>query len=176
MGSGNRLEIMTSTLSGYRDASMDTAAHDPPACDSAGGDPDEVARRCAAAMLRADAAGRDAGVRLLDVGPGRARAGLTVAARHVNGHGICHGGYLFLLADAAFAYACNSHGTSTVASGADITFVRPVPLGAELVAEATERVLAGRSGVYDVTVRVGAEVVAEFRGRSRQVPGLPPPG
>jgi acyl-CoA thioesterase len=63
-----------------------------------------------------------------------------------------------------------------VASGADITFVRPVPLGAELVAEATERVLAGRSGVYDVTVRVGAEVVAEFRGRSRQVPGLPPPG
>ena len=104
-------------------------------------DPDEVARRTAEAMQRADAAGREAGVRLLDVGPGRALVGLTVQPRHVNGHGICHGGYLFLLADAAFAYACNSHGVSAVAAGADITFLRPVPLGAELVAEAVERAL-----------------------------------
>ena len=139
------------------------------------GDDLEVARRTAAAMERADAAGREAGVRLLDVGPGRARVAMTVEARHVNGHGICHGGYLFLLADAALAYASNSHGTSAVASGADIAFLRPVALGAELVAEAVERALAGRSGLYDVTVRDGDAAVAEFRGRTRQVPGLAPP-
>jgi acyl-CoA thioesterase len=135
----------------------------------------EVARRTAAAMERADAAGRGAGVQLLDVGPGRACVALTVESRHVNGHGICHGGYLFLLADAALAYASNSYGTSAVAQGADITFLRPVALGAQLVAEAVERAKAGRSCLYDVTVRDGDEAVAEFRGRTRQVPGLPPP-
>ena len=138
-------------------------------------DPEATARRTAEAMRRADAAGTGAGVRLLDVGPGRASAGLTVEPRHVNGHGICHGGYLFLLADVALAYASNSHGVSAVASGADITFLRPVSLGAELVAVAVERALTGRSGLYDVTVRVGDEAVAEFRGRTRQVPGLTPP-
>nr|WP_219418731.1 hydroxyphenylacetyl-CoA thioesterase PaaI [Pseudonocardia nigra] len=126
-------------------------------------------------MYRADGAGRSAGVRLLDVGPGRARVAMTVEPRHVNGHGICHGGYLFLLADAALAYASNSHGTSAVASGADIAFLRPVALGSELEAEAVERAMTGRSGLYDVTVRAGDEVVAEFRGRTRQVPGLPAP-
>jgi acyl-CoA thioesterase len=138
-------------------------------------DADAVARRSAAAMERADAAGRDAGVRLVAVGAGWSRVALTVEPRHVNGHGICHGGYLFLLGDAAFAYACNSHGISTVAASADIVFVRPVALGSEVEAHAVERVLAGRSGVYDVTLRVGEEIVGEFRGRSRQVPGLPPP-
>ncbi|GAA0938342.1 hypothetical protein GCM10009559_32030 [Pseudonocardia zijingensis] len=136
----------------------------------------EVARSAAAAMERADAAGRGVGVRLLDVAPGRARVALTVEERHVNGHGICHGGYLFFLADAALAYASNSYGTSAVAAGADITFLRPVRLGAELVAEAVERARSGRSGLYDVTVRAGDDVVAEFRGRTRQVPGLAPPG
>jgi acyl-CoA thioesterase len=101
---------------------------------------------------------------------------MTVQERHVNGHGICHGGYLFLLADAALAYASNSHGVSAVAAGADIAFLRPVRLGTELVAEAVERALAGRSGLYDVSVRAGDEAVAEFRGRTRQVPGLAPPG
>lgn len=134
-----------------------------------------VARQAAAAMERADEAARAAGVRLLDVAPGRARVTMTVQARHVNGHGLCHGGYLFLLADAGLAYASNSHGVSAVAAGADIAFLRPVELGAELVAEAVERALTGRSGLYDVTVRVGEEAVAEFRGRTRQVPGLPPP-
>jgi acyl-CoA thioesterase len=137
----------------------------------------ETSRRVAAAMERADAAGRAAGVRLLDVGPGRARVGLTVEPRHVNGHGICHGGFLFLLADAALAYASNSHGVSAVAAGADIVFLRPATADEELVAEAVERALTGRSGLYDVTVRSGDAVVAEFRGRTRQVPGLaPPPG
>ena len=138
-------------------------------------DAQEIARRTAAAMERLDAAARGAGVELLDVGPGRARTALTVTDRHVNGHGICHGGYVFLLADAALAYAGNSHGISAVAAGASIDFLRPVALGARLVAEAAERALAGRSGLYDVTVRAGDEVVAEFRGRTRQVPGLPAP-
>jgi acyl-CoA thioesterase len=141
-----------------------------------GDDPAGVAARTAAAMQRADTAARGAGIRLIDVGPGQARVGMTVDERHLNGHGICHGGYLFLLADAALAYASNSHGTSAVAAGADIVFLRPVGPGTELVAEAVERAMAGRSGLYDVTVRAGAEAVAEFRGRTRQVPGLAPPG
>jgi acyl-CoA thioesterase len=149
---------------------MDNTDHDPTEQD-----PDGIARRSADAMHRADVAGREAGVRLIEVGAGRARVGMTVEARHVNGHGICHGGYLFLLADAALAYACNSYGVSAVAAGADIAFLRPVPLGAELVAEAVERARTGRSGLYDVTVRLGPEAVAELRGRTRQVPGLPPP-
>ena len=75
----------------------------------------------------------------------------------------------------ALAYASNSHGVSAVAAGADITFLRPAALGDELVASAVERALTGRSGLYDVTVRSGDAVVAEFRGRTRQVPGLPAP-
>jgi acyl-CoA thioesterase len=138
-------------------------------------DAEAVALRAAAAMERADAAARSASARLLRVRPGAATAAMRVAEQHVNGHGVCHGGYLFLLADAAMAYACNSHGVSTVASGADIVFLHPATLGEELVAEAVERALAGRSGLYDVTVRAGEQVVAEFRGRTRQVPGLPAP-
>ena len=134
-----------------------------------------TAERSAAAMMAADAAARDVGVRLLEVGPGRSRVALTVGPQHVNGHGICHGGFLFLLADAAQAFACNSYGTSAVATGADIAFLQPAALGDSLVAEAVERHRSGRSGLYDVTVRAGGTVVAEFRGRTRQVPGLPPP-
>lgn len=135
-----------------------------------------TAERVAAAMVEHDVAARDAGIRLLDVWPGGARVGMTVAERHLNGHGIVHGGYLFFLADAAFAFACNSRGTSTVAAGGDVSFLRPARLGDELLAEASERALAGRSGLYDVTVRIpGGEVVAEFRGRSRAVPYLSQP-
>ena len=131
---------------------------------------DEIAQRAAAAMEQADAAGREAGVRLLDVGAGRARTGLTVGARHLNGHGICHGGYVFLLADTAFACACNTHGPVTVAAGAEISFVAAGRLGDHLVATATERTRYGRNGIYDVTVaRDGGEVVAEFRGHSREL-------
>jgi acyl-CoA thioesterase len=139
------------------------------------GDPATVAGRTAAAMERADAAARGAGIELVDVGPGWARVAMTVEARHVNGHGLCHGGYVFLLAAAALAYASTSHGTSAVAAGADIVFLRPVGPGTRLVAHAVERALTGRSGLYDVTVRAGDDAVAEFRGRTRQVPGLPPP-
>jgi acyl-CoA thioesterase len=136
-----------------------------------------LARRVAEAMWAADAAAAGAGVELVDVGPGWAVTRLRVAERHVNGHGVCHGGYLFLLADAAFAYACNSFGTPTVAAGAEISFLRQSRLGDELVACAELRSAAGRSGVYDVTIRAGEAVVAEFRGRGRAVPSLPhPPG
>jgi acyl-CoA thioesterase len=138
-------------------------------------DAQDVAERSAAAMERADEAMRSAGIRLLAVGPGWARTGMTVAAQHLNGHGLCHGGYLFLLADAALAFASNSHGVPTVASGADIVFLRPGAPGDELVADARERVISGRSGLYDVTVTTAGTTVAEFRGRTRNVPGLPPP-
>jgi acyl-CoA thioesterase len=136
-----------------------------------------LARRVADAMRSSDAATTGAGVELVDVGPSWAVVRLTVTSRHVNGHGVCHGGYLFLLADSAFAYACNSFGVPTLAAGGDISFLRPGRLGAELVAEARLRSSVGRSGVYDVTVHDGDAVVAEFRGRSREVPTLPhPPG
>src|SRR4051812_25391535 len=119
-------------------------------------DPQQVARAAAEAMRRADRAAEGAGVRLLDVGPGRARVAMTVRADHVNGHGICHGGYLFLLADAALAYASNSHGVSAVAAGADIDFLRPVPLRAELVAEAVELALTPPPAVPNRPVEQGA--------------------
>lgn len=121
----------------------------------------------AAAMYAADLASRSLGIAVRDVGPGRATATMPVTETMLNGHGICHGGYVFLLADTAFAFACNTRGPAVVAAGADVTFVSPVRAGQELVAEATERVVRGRSGLYDVTVRSGDVVVAEFRGRSR---------
>ena len=124
----------------------------------------------AAAMLAADLASEALGIEAVDLGPGRAVLRMTVTDVMVNGHGIAHGGYLFLLADSAFACACNSEGPVTVAAGADITFIAPVRAGDVLVAEAVERVRYGRSGLYDVTVSRDDEVVAEFRGRSRVLP------
>jgi acyl-CoA thioesterase len=123
----------------------------------------------AAAMFAADRASRDLGMELVEVGAGTAVVRMTVREDMVNGHAIAHGGYLFLLADTAFACACNSRGPVTVAAAADITFVAPVRAGDILVAAAAERVSFGRSGIYDVTVRRGGQVVAEFRGRSRTI-------
>lgn len=134
-------------------------------------------------MFAADQASQGLGITLLEAGGGAARVRMTVTASMVNGHGIAHGGYLFLLADTAFACACNSHGPVTVASGADISFVRPVLEGDVLTAVARERTRYGRSGLYDVSVlrgggggggadgREGGSIVAEFRGRSRTVGG-----
>jgi acyl-CoA thioesterase len=121
----------------------------------------------AAAMYAADVASQSLGIRVRDVAPGRATATMLVTDAMVNGHGICHGGYVFLLADTAFAFACNTHGPAVVAAGADVTFLAPVRAGDELIADGVERAIRGRSGLYDVTVRRGTEVVAEFRGRSR---------
>jgi acyl-CoA thioesterase len=131
------------------------------------------ARRQADALWAGDTASRALGIRLTDVGPGRATTRLTVSESMLNGHGTCHGGYLFLLADTAFALACNTRGAPTVAAGGDVTFLAPVRAGDELVAEAVERVVRGRSGLYDVTVRRGDEVVLELRGRSRSLPVAP---
>lgn len=127
--------------------------------------------RGAAAMFAADTASRQLGIELLRVVPGEADARMRVTASMLNGHGNCHGGHVFTLADTAFSCACNSHGYVTVAAKADIVFVAPVGSGDVLVAEARERVRYGRHGIYDVTVvRVGEdaarEVVAEFRGHS----------
>lgn len=123
-------------------------------------------------MFDDDLASRALGIELVSAGDGCAVARMRVTRAMVNGHAIAHGGYVFLLADTTFALACNSRGPVTVAAGADITFVRPVREGDQLVARAQERVRYGRSGIYDVTVTCGDEVVAEFRGRSRAVPGL----
>lgn len=116
-----------------------------------------------------DTASRSLGLVLHEAVDGRATVTMSVTPAMVNGHGMAHGGYLFLLADTAFACACNSPGPPAVAAGADIVFVASAREGDELVAEAVERTLQGRSGVYDVEVRRprDGQVIAEFRGRSR---------
>jgi acyl-CoA thioesterase len=118
-----------------------------------------------------DAASRKLGMVLHEALDGRARLTMRVSSEMVNGHGMCHGGYLFLLADSAFACACNSPGPVTVAAAADIVFVASAREGDELEALATERTRFGRSGVYDITVARPADgqVIAEFRGRSRTI-------
>ncbi|GAB3690121.1 hypothetical protein GCM10028793_07260 [Nocardiopsis oceani] len=122
-------------------------------------------------MFEADRASKNLGMRLVEARAGLAVVEMTVGPLMVNGHGIAHGGFVFTLADTAFACACNVDGGGvTVASGADVTFVAAVREGDVLVATAVERVVYGRSGVYDVTVRRGEDVVAEFRGRSRTLP------
>ncbi|MQA60679.1 MAG: hydroxyphenylacetyl-CoA thioesterase PaaI [Actinophytocola sp.] len=120
-------------------------------------------------MLAADTASTALGIELTEVGPGSATVRMRVSEVMVNRHDLAHGGYLFLLADTAFACACNSYGPVTVAAGADISFVASAYLGDELIATATERTRYGRSGIYDVTVHRDDTVIAEFRGRSRTI-------
>lgn len=124
-------------------------------------------------MFEADVASRSLGMTLEALGAGTATVAMTVTEAMVNGHGIAHGGYLFLLADTAFACACNTHGPVTVAAGAEISFVASARLGDKLTAAAAERTRYGRNGIYDVTVYrdgpSGREVVLEFRGRSRTI-------
>jgi acyl-CoA thioesterase len=109
------------------------------------------------------------------VGPGLATVSMPVTETMLNGHDICHGGYVVTLADSAFAFACNTYDQVTVAAGLDVTFLRSARLGDVLVATAVERARLGKSGIYDVTVvrhrDGGPEVVAEFRGRSRVIGG-----
>jgi acyl-CoA thioesterase len=133
--------------------------------------PQARAEQQAATMYAADLATQSLGITVTDVGPGRATATMTVTPAMLNGHGTCHGGYVFLVADTAFAFACNTYGAAVVAAGADVSFLAPARDGDVLVAQGVERVVRGRSGIYDVTVRSGDAVVAEFRGRSRQLPG-----
>jgi acyl-CoA thioesterase len=122
-----------------------------------------------AEMMARDEASRRLGIELIDQGEGRAATRMTVRADMVNGHAIAHGGLIFALADTAFACACNSYGPVTVAASAEIVFIAPARAGDVLVAEAVVRARFGRSGLYDVTVRRDADVIAEFRGRSHQL-------
>ena len=131
-------------------------------------DPQALAQRAAAAMYEADLASRHLGIQIDQIAPGRATVRMQVRDTMLNGHAICHGGYVFLLADTAFAFACNTYGPTTVAAACDVVFLGPAHLGDELIAEATERHRFGRSGIYDVTVRLpDTTVIAEFRGHSR---------
>ena len=132
-----------------------------------------MTRNAAHAMFDTDEASRALGIELVEAADGRAVATMKVTDTMVNGHDIAHGGYVFLLADTAFALACNTHGPVAVAAGAEISFVAAGKLGDHLVATAAERTRYGRNGIYDVTVHRetpdGPEVVAEFRGRSRVI-------
>ena len=123
-------------------------------------------------MQAKEGTGAAFGIDILEVRAGYAKIAMTARADMLNGHGICHGGLIFTLADTAFAYACNSHNRSSVAQHAAITFLAPVPEGARLIAEATEDAVAGRTGTYSVTVRIDGEaVVAIFNGVSRTIGG-----
>lgn len=132
-----------------------------------------MADNAAHTMFEVDEASQALGIEMLEAARGHARARMRIGKNMVNGHDIAHGGYVFLLADTAFACACNSHGPVTVASGAEISFVTSALLDDVLTATATERTRYGRNGIYDVTVTRqqadGDAVIAEFRGRSRTI-------
>ena len=136
-----------------------------------GPDLDAIARASADAMGANDPASAGLGMMLLDVGPGYAMMTMEITNAMTNGHETAHGGFIFALADSTFAFACNSHGDRAVAQHCGITYIRPGKLGDRLVASAHEVSRTGRSGIYDVQVSVGDEVIAEFRGHSRTVGG-----
>ena len=134
--------------------------------------PQERAEKSAKAMWSTDSASKWLGARIDAVGPGTATLSMQVAEHHLNGHRICHGGYIFPLADSAFAFACNSYNQVTVAQENSITFLAPGQPGERLTATAVESARTGRSGVYDVTVTgEDGRKVALFRGLSRTIKG-----
>jgi len=133
--------------------------------------PDDLARACAEAMWQEDDASKGLGMEILRIKPGEAMLTMTIKPQMVNGHGIAHGGFIFTLADSAFAFACNSHNERAVAAQGNISFIRPGRLGDRLVATAREISRTGRSGIYDVRVTVDDVPIAELRGHSRTVTG-----
>jgi acyl-CoA thioesterase len=133
--------------------------------------PDDLARACAEAMWKEDDASKGLGMEIAAIGPGQATLTMTVKPSMVNGQRIAHGGFIFTLADSAFAFACNTHNERVVAAQGNISFIRPGKLGDRLVATAREISRNGRSGIYDVQVTVDDVVIAEFRGHSRSVGG-----
>ena len=132
-----------------------------------------LARRVGEAMYAADAASKDTmGIALIRCEPGRAVMQMPVRALHLNGHKICHGGFIFTLADSTFAFACNSRNHNTVASSCSIEFLRPGHEGDVLTAEGVEQTLSGRHGIYDIRVtNQDGQLVALFRGKSTQIAG-----
>ena len=134
--------------------------------------PEDRARKCAELMFAADRASPGLGMAIAEVGPGRAVMTMQVREDMLNGHAICHGGFIFALADSAFAFACNSYNQNTVAQQNQITYISPGQAGETLTATATETSRTGRSGVYDVTVTgQDGRTIALFRGLSRTVKG-----
>lgn len=138
--------------------------------------PQQLAEESARRMWAADQASQGLGIDVLAVAPGEARLAMTVTARMTNGHGNAHGGFIFALADSAFALACNAYGETVVAAHCAITYLRPGKLGERLVASAKEVARQGRSGIYDVSVAGEHGVVAEFRGQSRRIADRPADG
>jgi len=132
---------------------------------------DDLARACAEAMWREDDASKGLGMEIAEIRPGHAVLTMTVQPNMVNGQRIAHGGFIFTLADSAFAFACNTYNDRTVAAQCAITFIRPGKLGDRLIATAREISRNGRSGIYDVRVVAGDDVIAEFRGHSRIIGG-----
>jgi acyl-CoA thioesterase len=131
-----------------------------------------LAERVAAAMFERDTASHALGMRLVRIAPGHAEVAMTVRGDMLNGHAICHGGFIFTLADSAFAYACNSYNLNTVASGCAIDFLAPAREGDVLTAVAQERSASGRTGVYDIEVHsASGGRIALFRGKSYRIKG-----
>ncbi len=135
--------------------------------------PEAIAAKVGETMFAVDVASKATmGMELLLCAPGHARMRMQVREFHLNGHGICHGGFIFTLADSTFAFACNSHNNNAVAAAASIEFLKPAQLGDVLTSSGVEQVLVGRHGVYDMTVRNQRdEVIAVFRGKSAQIAG-----
>jgi len=132
---------------------------------------DDLARACADAMWNEDQASQGLGMAIVEVKAGEATLAMTIEPHMVNGQGIAHGGFIFLLADSAFAFACNSRNHRSVAAQCDISFIRPARLGNRLLARAREISRSGRSGIYDVSVTVDGTAIAELRGHSRTIGG-----
>ena len=132
-----------------------------------------LARGVAEKLFAADRASREfMQMELLSCAPGRASMRMTVRGEQLNGHQICHGGFIFTLADSTFAFACNSHNKNAVASGASIEFLKPAHESDVLTCEAQEQTLQGRHAIYDMKVtNQRGEVIAMFRGKSAQIPG-----
>jgi len=136
------------------------------------GDPQRLAELAGKTMYERDPASQALGMALDAIRPGYARMSMRVRDDMLNGHGTCHGGYIFMLADSAFAFACNSHNFNTVGAGCTIDYLAPGRAGDVLVAEAVERALSGKTGVYDVVVTdQDGRKVALFRGKSHRVAG-----
>ena len=156
----DRGELHASARAGARDAA--------PSAEEA----QALAERVGRAMFAKDAASQALGMRIESIAPGRAELAMAVRPDMLNGHAICHGGYIFLLADSTFAYACNSYNRNTVAQGCSIDYLAPAHGGDILRAAGTERSRSGRTGVYDIEVRdQRGRMIALFRGKSYRIDG-----
>ena len=136
-------------------------------------DPHTLAQQVAQSMYAVDTATKDTmGIEMLSCEPGRAVMRMAVRELHLNGHQICHGGFIFTLADSTFAFACNSYNKVAVAAGCSIEFLKSARLGDVLTCEGVEQTLSGRHGIYDMRVtNQHGETIAMFRGKSAQIQG-----